>query len=155
MRSLLGLFKPLRRDPGRARASASVIGWEAPLDRFWPFGGAFDSVPRRSRDRAMFVLRISFRVTHSRTDLGSRKSHPCRIQRHNVGTLLPMRREHSVISTLLYGMRQSGGLASLHVAFFIDFRYTKSAICMPPSPQAIFDQGRSFCHRRHGCHWRR
>jgi hypothetical protein len=57
--------------------------------------------------------------------------------------------------TLPYGMRQSGALASRHVAFFIDFRYTKSAICMTPSPQAIFDQGRSFCHRRHGCHWRR
>ena len=37
-------------------------------------------------------------------------------------------------------------LASRQVAFFIDFRYTKSAICMTPSPKRFFDQGRSFCH---------
>ena len=42
---------------------------------------------------------------------------------------------------LLYGMRQSGALASRHVAFFIDFRYTKSAICMTPFPQRFLIKG--------------
>jgi hypothetical protein len=46
-----------------------------------------------------------------------------------------------VISTLLYGMRQSGASALLHVAFLIDLRHTVSAICMTPSQKRSLIKG--------------
>jgi hypothetical protein len=56
----------------------------------------------------MFVSRIVFRVTHSRTDFGFRKSQPSRTQRHKVEELFPILRTCSSISIWLYAMHQLG-----------------------------------------------
>jgi len=95
-----------------------------------PFPGPLDvrfadRVPRHPFTNAFRIAKIAALFDH----------------RLSVGTDLPILFEYTPISTLLYGMRQSGASALLHLAFLIDLRYTVSAICMTPSPKRFLIKG--------------